>query len=765
MPARHPLFPLFALLLFVQLAPAQGLLIDERHHHWLPRPVPRPTPEQGSYRVRTIDVNATLKDQVAEVQVSQTFKNDSSRQMEVSFVFPLPYDGAVRDLTLLVDGKEFQGKLLPADEARAKYEAIVRSNKDPALLEWLGTGMYKTSVFPVPPQGERTVTLRYSQFCRNSQGLTDFLLPLSTAKYTSKPLEKLSVRVAIASSAPIASVYSPTHDVKIERSDKGHAVVSYQATDELPAADLRVLYDTGGSGVGASVISYRPDSGEPGYFVLLASPEIKSEDRKPLPKSVLFVMDRSGSMAGKKMDQAKGALKFVLNNLNEDDTFNIVAYDSNVESFRPELQRYTDETRRAAIGFVDGLYAGGSTNIDGALKRALGMLQDSGRPTYVLFLTDGLPTSGQTGESAIVAASKSSNNVRARVFPFGVGYDVNSRLLDRLAREHFGATEYVRPDEDIEATVSKLYNRIGAPVMTDVSVTFDVEGAQPEDGPVVNRLYPRGAFDLFAGDQTVIVGRYRKPGAAKVTLSGAVRGAEQSHDFPAELVDSSSDDTNAFVARLWATRRVGEIIDEIDLSGKNSELIKELVDLATRHGIVTQYTSFLADENANPNADASNRRHALEATESLAEAGGEFGFNQRGAKQQLLNAPAAGPARSSRFGGFGGRGGAAADLAPAELSRRQLGRTRGNAFYYDARQDSSQMAANIRQVGRKTFFLRNGNWVDSSVTEEEEQNAQHVERYGRDYFDLAANNGRHVVQYLAIEEPVIVKIGGRVYSW
>ena len=203
-------------------------------------------------------MNAKLSDQVAHVQVSQTFENTGSRPMEVAFVFPLPYDGAIDQLTLLVDGKEFQAKLLSKDEARRRYEEIVRKNRDPALLEWVGTGMFQTSVFPIPPGAKRTVTLRYSQLCRKYHGLTDFLFPLSTAKYTAGPVDKLSFHLAIESTSPIKNVYSATHAVKIERPDKTHAVVTYDATKTVPGDDFRLFFDAGEGSVGASVVSYRP---------------------------------------------------------------------------------------------------------------------------------------------------------------------------------------------------------------------------------------------------------------------------------------------------------------------------------------------------------------------------------------------------------------------------------------------------------------------------------------------------------------------------
>jgi Ca-activated chloride channel homolog len=743
---------------------AQGLLIDVQadSHIRLPRPIVRPVPQPtaSAYKIDALEVNAKLNNEIAHVQISQTFENIGSQPIEAAFMFPLPYDGAIDQLTLLIDGKEYQAKLLSKDDARRRYEEIVRKNRDPALLEWVGTGMFETSVFPIPPGANRTVTLRYSQLCRRSHGLTDFQFPLSTAKYTAGPVDKLSIQLSIESAAPIKNVYSATHEVKIERPDKSHALVTYEATKTVPGDDFRLMFDSGDGSVGASVLSYRPKSGDDGYFLLLASPEIKSADATPLAKTVVFAVDRSGSMSGKKIEQAKAALKFVLNNLHEGDTFNIVAYDSAIETFRPELQKFNDETRAAAISFVDGLFAGGSTNIDGALHRALDLLTDSSRPNYVIFLTDGLPTDGATNESTIEANSKQANHVRARLFTFGVGFDVNSHLLDTLARANFGQSEYVRPNEDVEASVSKLYGRIGTPVMTDVSIAVDVDGAKKDTAAVVNRLYPNGPFDLFAGDQVVLVGRYHAAGKAKVTLRGSVAGHEQSFDFPADLVDKSDDDTNAFVAKLWATRRVGDIIDQLDLKGRNEELVNELVALATEHGILTPYTSFLADDTSDVRQVTENRLRTLHESESLEEKSGAFGFYQRGAKFKYQNAEQAPAAAAVPLGVENVRG-----EAVTALSRGGGGYFAGNVQFYDAKKDKQIAAENIRQIGRKTFFQRGDQWIDSTVTEKDEKSAQKIERYSREYFDLIEKYGQHVAQYLALDEPVVIKLGDQTYTW
>lgn len=775
---------LLVLLLVPALARGQGLLVvvDPDQHVRLPRPIiiwpphrprpPRPVPPPpATYKIQELEVTARLLDQVAQVRVSQSFVNTGSRQLEVSFIFPLPYDGAVDQMTLLVDGKEYPAQLMGADDARRMYEDIVRKNKDPALLEWMGTGLFKTSVFPVPPGAKRTVSLRYSQLLRKQEGLTDFLFPLSTAKYTSHAVEKVHVRATIESGEEIKNVYSPTHAVNIKRPDDRHATIEYTAENEVPTSDFRLFYDVGKGKVSTRVLSYRPDRQKDGYFLLLASPKIEAADEKRPKKTVVFVVDRSGSMSGKKIEQARGALKFVLDNLRKGDLFNIVAYDSEVESFRPELQRFDDDTRKAALGFIEGIYAGGSTNIDGALRAALGQLQDSGRPSYVLFLTDGLPTAGVTNEMEIVDNAKAANNVRARIFSFGVGYDVNSRLLDKLVRSNYGQSEYVRPDEDIEDRVSRLYRRIESPVMTDVELRFVFDELKTEEGKPINRVYPKGSFDLFAGEQLVVVGRYKKPGAAKVVITGSVGGRQQKLDFPAKLAKKSGDDTFAFVEKLWAVRRVGEILDEIDLKGKNDELVKELIDLATRHGILTPYTSFLADENTSLRDLASNVRRADRRLLALDHASGAAGFYQRSMKTQMLrarqaapdaNARAAGPGmvigggqRASAFGyGLGSSASVAGQPAPSVALPQELA---------EAEDELGAAVQTVRNIGNRAFYLRDGRWVDSTVTEEQEKSSIRIKQFSDEYFALARQHGRDLTQYMVFDEPVLVNLAEQAY--
>ncbi len=755
------------LVLVAGIAQGQTVIVDSSMRR-IPQPgIPRPTPVASAYRVRLVDVQASIKDQIAKVQISQVFQNIGSTTLEAELIFPMPDDAAISGLTLMVDGKELTGKLLKKEDARNIYEEIVRRRRDPALLEYMGQGLFQTSVFPIPAGAERTVEIRYSQLLKKDSGLIDLSLPIGTNKHSQHPIENLTATIRVEAADQIKTIYSPTHQVAIERPDNSHAVCRLTLGGIVAADDFRLLYGTTNGLVGMNVLSYRPTESEDGYFVMLASPEVKSQAAVKTDRSLVFVVDKSGSMGGKKIEQAKEALKFLINQLQPGDTFNIVAYDSNVEAFRPEMQRVDATTTTAALTFADGIYAGGSTNIDGALQTALKMLVDPKRPSYVLFMTDGLPTVGELNEQKIAGNAKQSNAVNARLFSFGVGFDVNSRLLDRLSHDQRGTSIYVRPNENIEANVSSLYAKIAAPLLTDLAINFEFDTPISGTAPI-SRTYPRQLSDLFQGEQLVWVGRYKQSGVVKVTLTGTVAGEKKSFTFPATLANRTMDETNGFCEKLWATRRIGEIIDELDLRGQNKELVDELVQLSIKHGIITPYTSFLADEGVSlADRESNSTRARANAARGLAQTDGRGGFEQRRFKGDLQNAPAssaggvaaADAAKARRSGGSGGTtldalGSPAAPLAAAP----------GQTVVTKNAQGELEEVAAVRNVGQKTFFRKQQRWQDSTVTPAQEKDAVRVKQYSKEYFDLAAKHGGTLAKYLAFNEPVLVNLENKTYQ-
>lgn len=756
-----------------------------------PRPVPpiippRPTPivvqPTLEYKIDKIDVQVNLTDQAAEVQLSQTFTNEGSTQMEASFMFPLPYDSAIDQLTLMVDGKEFPAKLMAADKAREVYEGIVRKNRDPALLEWMGYGMFKTSVFPIPPKASRTVSLKYTQLCKRVNGLTDFLFPLSTAKYSTKPVEKIAVHVTINSADPIRNVYSPTQEIKIQRPTEKSASISWDAEKIVPKSDFRLLFDVGTEKLTTRTLSFKPNTAdEEGYFLILGSPEIKSKDDKPLPKNIFFAIDNSGSMMGKKMEQAKEALKYVIKNLRDGDSFNLLTYNSSVRMYKDTLQTSNEENRSAALVFAEGVYAGGGTDINTAMKIALEQLGKSGNsnPNYILFLTDGCPTVGETNDMKIAENARKNNTCKARVFSFGVGYDLNSRLMDKLVRDSSGQSEFVREDENIEERVSRLFNRLQSPVMTNVQLAFEPDGdsqAKKNGVPMTNRLYPDSGFDVFAGEQLVISGRYKYPGKGVLKVSGTV-GPEDKLEFtyPIELVGESSDTRYAFTEKLWAMRRIGNILDDLDLNGQNKELMDELIALSIKHGIMTPYTSFLADENsrldvASNSGRAQSRANAMDTNTSnfsgVAQRSmkGSFKMAQNLAQNDVAQqqaemaldsvmaeeAPAAAPVMA------GGSRVARRDFYAQQALPVPRRGAEENA---SVASEKLAMQQNVRQIRNRTFFYKNNQWVDSSLSETQQNVApQRVKQFSDEYFAIAKKYGQEISAYMAFDQPVLLNV-------
>ena len=775
----------------LSVALGQGILLDERGQldagggtngrYSLPRPRPvRPTPPAASYAIAELSVNAAINGQIATTQVTQVFKNTGSTALEARFVFPLPYEGAVDQMTFMVDGKEYEAKLLAADEARRIYQGYLQRNQDPALLQWIGAGMFQTSVFPLPVGATRTVTLRYSQLLRRDGTLTDYMFPLSTARYTSAPIEKLAIRVSIADQAEIKNVYSPTHQVELKRDDAKNVAVSSIQSNVVPATDFRLVYDSTAGAVSANLMSAWPMDDDQGYFVLLASPAFDVAAVPPQQKTVLFVVDQSGSMSGEKIAQAREAAKFVLQNLRPDDMFNIISYHSSVNVMSPEMLRFDDETRSQALGFINGINAGGMTNIDEALKRGLAQMTDAKLPSYVVFLTDGMPTVGEQNEMKIAANCREWNKVRARIISFGVGFDVNSRLLDRISRDNRGQTEYVLPNENLEASVARLYAKIASPIVTNMTIDYEMDGLKVEDGPVVNRLYPQEHSELYAGSQLVLVGRYRLGGPTKIKIKGMVGDQVQEFTFDLELAKRGETQKYPFTSKLWAMRRIGELIDQIDLEGKHEELVQELVQLSLKHGIVTPYTAYLADENSFQLADVQRQRAlATESLNQLDAVSGAQGFSGRSFKQsnKFADNLQGMEMRNSSQGGMGDRSEMrSARSGSSGLSGRPApapggsGSNAVNPPVGSSGPTAASGANGVRQAGPWTFYKR-GNLLitENAVDVDLDKDAGQIrvfKRFSDEWYALVAANTEVENLILAEQnenEELVVRLRNVIY--
>ncbi len=689
-----------------------------------PRP-PRPV-EQLAIRYHRVSV--TIDNQIAVTRVDQVFHNPNNWPVEGVYVFPLPLDAAMTDFRLWIDGEPVQGEVLDAEQARQYYEETVRNLRDPALLEYEGRGAVKASVFPIQPGDERRIELEYSQVLTAENGLVRYVYPLNTEKFSIEPLEEVSVQVVIRAAQDIRAVYSPSHPVDVVRDGSGQVSASYEANNVRPDTDFALYYSLGETEA-FHLFSYRDpaDFSDPdGFFMLLLAPRPGEAVDDRVAKDVLLVLDRSGSMEGEKFRQAQQALRYVLQHLNPEDRFYLQAFSSGIEPYASGL-READEANEA-LAWVDRLEARGSTDIHRALLEAAAVV-DSERPTYLIFLTDGLPTEGVVDRQQILDDFARSAADNLRTFVFGVGYDVDTFLLDTLSQEHHGQSTYVRPGEPIDETLSAFYERISTPMLTDLSLDF---GAL-----AVYDIYPQPLPDLFSGSQVVVVGRYRDGGAADVVLRGEVNGqAREFHYTGQSFSTDSRGEIGSLDAlpRLWATRKIGYLLNQIRLQGPDKETIQQIVQLSVRYGIVTPYTSYLVTEPMPLGAEAQNRivdDTFGKAQSAPMEASGQGAVERAAEEGALRSADQAAP-------------------MPQDLVGRTIGR------------DGEVGGPLIRVVGTRTFILQEQTWVDT-VYDPQRMSAQPVVFLSEDYFNLSRSRP-DIAAALALGSQVIVVVDGQAYE-
>ena len=710
--------------LFAGSAAAQGFLV----------PPEDPSLGNTTFSLETQRVLVAVEAGVASFQVDQEFRNNTGRQLEATFYFPLPENAALADFSLWINGKKTKGELLERQQAVQIYEEIVRRMVDPGILEYVGKDLIRARIFPIPPHGVQKIQVCFESVVELEGSLAEVRYPLKAPSAMQGTTGDLTIKAEIHSDIPVRSVYSPTHPVDVAHS--GDTVVAgYEKHGATFDRDFKLYYTLSEEPVGVSVACYRT-AGDDGYFMLMAAP---GEDKTAaaMPKDITFVVDTSGSMAGDKIVGAREALKFSLNSLNEHDRFNVVRFSTGVETFASSLEGASRDNVARALTFVDRFEALGGTNISEALDTALRHTPESGRPYYIVFMTDGLPTVGVTNAESILSQAKgrvTAMDGAVRFFTLGVGHDVNTTLLDTLAADNRGMAEYLAPEEDLEVKVSTFYRKISRPVLADLAL--DLGGASAYD------VFPRELPDLFSGSQLLVMGRYKGTGNQKVKLTGIAAGDTQT--FATSVGFEAARNDHEFIPRLWAQRKVGFLLDEIRRNGEQQELVDEVITLSKRFGIMTPYTSFLVVEDT-PVASRETGAPAITVptTDGLTRGGGERLEEER--SQGWFSAPQDREDSMADEGDWGGRDddrdmdrrarepmaapasrSAGAALKKAKESQRAMsgfGAVSGAdavatseaiGELKDAETDDS--ASLSRVVGDKVFHFRGGAWVDERYT-------------------------------------------------
>jgi Ca-activated chloride channel homolog len=714
---------LLALLTFLTLnVIAQGVIVPGPCRRCpdgprMPPVLPRSLP------VKSIKIDVKIGSQVATTHVEQVFRNDTDTTLEGTYLFPIPESASISEFAIWDGDRRLVGEVRSREEARRIYDEIVRRQRDPGLLEYAGKNLFQASIFPIPPRSDKKLEITYTQILRVESGTVAYRYPLGTGRQIAE-IGTVSGRVDLESTMPLRNIYSPSHVVDIRQNGDHRSTVSFETSGAREPQDFQLFYTPTREDFGVTLLTNR-DAGKDGYFLLMISPKDEWSEKEYSAKDIVFILDTSGSMAeAGKMEKARAALLYGIRILRPEDRFNVVSFAGEERLMETGLIAADESGRKRGEAFVNSLRPIGGTNINQALLTGMPQLRASERPRIVVFLTDGLPTVGETNIARIVENVRNAKPVGIRLFTFGVGYDVNTALLDKLAAENGGVADYVEPNEDLEVKVSSFFAKINFPVLTDLQLDFA--------GVETDLIYPRSLPDLFRGSQLTLIGRYKNPSDmdyVRLTLTGKSGRSNKSFVYDNQRFPLRNEQ-NDFLPRLWATRRVGWLMEQVRTNGEQRELRDEIVDLGTRYGIVTPYTSYLALE---PGSQARN-------VQSLTTLG-------RGGTGALRNsAPLPRPADAAATTG-------AIAVAQSKKAREQQEMVR------DEKDTSSSV---VKSAKGKTFYLREKVWTDAEFKAERKLPETVVKFASAEYFELLKAKPQ-LAEFFALGESVVVVFDGRVY--
>ncbi|MDT4969235.1 MAG: Ca-activated chloride channel [Acidobacteriota bacterium] len=571
---------------------------------------------KGLCPLKQTNVKAEISGFLSRVRVTQEFENPFKEKIEAVYVFPLPQNAAVDDMTMLVGDRTVRGRILRREEAQAVYEAARANGQVAGLLDQERPNVFTQSVANIMPGEKVTVTISYVETLKYEDGSYQFVFPMvvapryvpgtatsagtgGTATNTTQvpdaskitpPLtargtrtgQNISVEVSLDAGVPIDELRSNSHEIDVERPNGWSANVRLKHKDEIPNKDFVLKYDVASRRMEDALLTHRTDKG--GFFTFIIQPPDRVTVEDVTPKEIVFVLDTSGSMGGFPIEKAKEAMKLALDGLYPRDTFNLITFAGDTHILFEKPVPANAENLQKAQAFLESRTGGGGTEMMTAIKAALDPSDAQDHIRIVCFMTD-----GEVGNDFEII-SEVQKHPNARVFAFGIGSSINRFLLDKVAEEGRGEVEYVGLKDDGSAAARRFHERIRSPLLTDISVEWN--------GLPVTDIYPRRIPDLFSAKPVVLTGRYTAAGRGTLRLKGKMSGRDFVREIQVDLPEA--DARHDVLATLWARTRIDDLMSTdyrgVQQNNAHGDVKETITQLGLEYRLMTQYTSFVAVE-------------------------------------------------------------------------------------------------------------------------------------------------------------------------
>ncbi len=622
----------------------------------------------GQCPLKHTSVDVKVSGYVSRVTVKQTFHNPFDKKIEAVYTFPLSDTGAVDDMVMKIGARTIHGTIKKREEAREIYENAKAHGHVASLLDQERPNIFTQSVANIEPGKEIEITLQYIDLLPFEDGKYTFAFPTvvgprfnpggSTGKQgtgwspdttivpdaskITPPVtpegtrsgHDISINVRIDGGVPISNIRSALHGINITGQTERGADVALAAKSTIPNRDFVLKWDVAGDSVKSGCLTYKDPNSKSGFFTVMLLPPKKVTTENVSPKEMIFLIDCSGSQSGPPLDKAKETLTYIIDHMNPNDSFQIISFNNTSTSLFPKPRQVSEEMKQEAKRYIKSLSANGGTWMGPAVEAVFNQPPDANRLRIVTFMTD-----GYVGNDMEILGLIKKKRAKSRWFSFGTGNSVNRFLIDGIAKEGGGESEFVLLNTSGEEVGKKFYQRIASPVLTDVDVAVD--------GVEAKEIYPKEISDVWAQKPLYIKGRYTHAGAGTITLTGFRAGQPYKQTLNVNFPESNN--ANPGIASIWARAKVDRLMSEdwfgAQQGNPNKEIKDEIVKTALDHHIMTQYTSFVA-------VDTSKVTKGGEATTKPVEVEMPDGVSREGVFGQSTNVRGTFMSRRKSGGGF-----------------------------------------------------------------------------------------------------------------